>query len=296
MDIQKTGILISELRRKNHMTQKELAEKLHVTDKAVSKWERGAGYPEITTVPLLAETLGVTANEILTGCLADADKEQRKDEPAEQKSADVNLSQTVEYIEELGREKTMRRNNLVLFVMTAAFLTAVFVCCLCNYIIDGRFSWSLYVVGSVVTAWLTAAPILKLRRNRAVASMAGLTVSVVPLLMLIESLCPAKNWVFPFALPITVITMASLWAAVLLFPCFKGKRLFYLALLLFLFGVVDDLVIHFFVNRWMSLPGTPEQNLPDFIVAASCGFAAVILFCFAASRRKKAGAKDNRNR
>ena len=290
MDIQKTGTLIAELRRQKHMTQKELAAKLQVTDKAVSKWERGAGYPEITTVPLLAKELGVTTNEILTGSRASA--APATDEPPAEKAADVNLSETVEYMEELRQQKSMRRKNIAFLGMTAAFLTAVFVCCLCNYVIDGRFDWSLYVVGSVVMAWLTAAPILKFPRHRLAAAMGGFTISLVPLLLLIEFLCPAKNWVVPFALPIAAISLVSLWAVVLLFPHFEGKKLFFSALVLFLFGVVDNVIIHNFVNRYLSLPGTAEQNLPTFIVSASCGFAAIILLCFAVSRRKKSGARN----
>ena len=49
------------------MTQKELAEKLNVTDKAISKWERGNGYPEITIIPELAKALEITVNELLSG-------------------------------------------------------------------------------------------------------------------------------------------------------------------------------------------------------------------------------------
>ena len=46
MDSAKTGALIRKLRREKGMTQRQLAEKLHVSDKAVSKWERGMGTPE----------------------------------------------------------------------------------------------------------------------------------------------------------------------------------------------------------------------------------------------------------
>ena len=46
MDNQKFGQFIQSLRKEKGWTQLELAEKLHVTDKAVSKWERGAGFPE----------------------------------------------------------------------------------------------------------------------------------------------------------------------------------------------------------------------------------------------------------
>lgn len=49
------------------MTQLELAEKLHVSDKAVSKWETGKGYPDITLIESLADTLGISVIELLSG-------------------------------------------------------------------------------------------------------------------------------------------------------------------------------------------------------------------------------------
>lgn len=61
------GKFIAALRRANGMTQSELAEKLFVSDKAVSRWERDESMPDITLVPLLANIFGVTADEILCG-------------------------------------------------------------------------------------------------------------------------------------------------------------------------------------------------------------------------------------
>lgn len=67
MDQDKTGALIRALRREHGMTQSELAEKMGVTDKAVSKWERGCGAPDISLLPALAEALGVSARALLRG-------------------------------------------------------------------------------------------------------------------------------------------------------------------------------------------------------------------------------------
>ena len=67
MDARKTGALITARRKALGLTQKELAERLAVSDKAVSKWETGAGYPEVTMLPLLAATLGITVDELLAG-------------------------------------------------------------------------------------------------------------------------------------------------------------------------------------------------------------------------------------
>ncbi len=61
------GALIAKLRKEKGMTQKELAERLFVSDKAVSKWERGLSMPNISLLLPLAETLGVTVTELLRG-------------------------------------------------------------------------------------------------------------------------------------------------------------------------------------------------------------------------------------
>ena len=86
MDAKKTGALIAERRKALGLTQKELAGRLMVSDKAVSKWETGAGYPEVTLLPLLAETLGITVDELLAGELrADAPEP----EPAAPQPSDI---------------------------------------------------------------------------------------------------------------------------------------------------------------------------------------------------------------
>lgn len=59
------GEMISELRKEKGMTQSDLAEKMNVTDKAVSKWERDLACPDINSISTLAEILGVTTDELL---------------------------------------------------------------------------------------------------------------------------------------------------------------------------------------------------------------------------------------
>lgn len=59
------GSMIAELRKQHGMTQLELAEKMGVTDKAVSKWERDLSCPDINSLPKLAETLGVSVEELM---------------------------------------------------------------------------------------------------------------------------------------------------------------------------------------------------------------------------------------
>ena len=59
------GEIISTLRKEKGMTQKDIADKLGITDKAVSKWERDVAFPDTATIPKLAEILGVSVEELM---------------------------------------------------------------------------------------------------------------------------------------------------------------------------------------------------------------------------------------
>ena len=72
MDQEKFGIFIAALRKEKGWTQRELAEYLNVTDKAVSKWERGLGFPDIKTIEPLADALDVSVLEIMRAERMDA--------------------------------------------------------------------------------------------------------------------------------------------------------------------------------------------------------------------------------
>ena len=79
------GALIAQTRKEKGMTQLELAEKLGVTDKAVSKWERELSCPDIQSLPTLAEALGLSLEELMQG----------KNEPTHQEEAPIALVNTI---------------------------------------------------------------------------------------------------------------------------------------------------------------------------------------------------------
>ena len=65
MNNQSMGDMISTLRKEKGMTQKDLADRLSITDKAVSKWERNLAFPDTATIPGLAELLGISVEELM---------------------------------------------------------------------------------------------------------------------------------------------------------------------------------------------------------------------------------------
>lgn len=111
MEKKKIGNFISEMRKQEKMTQKELAERLNVTDKAISRWETGKGIPDIVSLQELSSCFKVSINEILCG----------------EKVADTDIRNTADQIMigVLKKEKKTRRRWIIGCVTAACLLTVI---------------------------------------------------------------------------------------------------------------------------------------------------------------------------
>ena len=97
MDKAKTGALISAARKEKNLTQRELAKVLHVSDRAVSKWERGAGFPDISLLEPLADALDLGVLDLLRG--------ERGMEP----EPEITVRQALTLLARQAKERTRRR-------------------------------------------------------------------------------------------------------------------------------------------------------------------------------------------
>ena len=81
MNAKQVGLFMQELRKEKGITQKELAEALHVSNKTISRWETGKGYPEVSLMKSISDYFEITVTELLSGCrLSTAEyKEQSED-------------------------------------------------------------------------------------------------------------------------------------------------------------------------------------------------------------------------
>ena len=80
MDQLKIGRFIAECRKKKNLTQSQLAEKLYITDKAISKWERGLAMPDSSIMLELCDILSISVNELLNGEIISMEKNEQKNE------------------------------------------------------------------------------------------------------------------------------------------------------------------------------------------------------------------------
>ncbi len=110
MDTQKISQFIVAQRKRKGLTQKQLADKLFISEKTVSKWECGKGLPEVSLMLPLCETLEITVNDLLSG--------ERLSETAYREKAEENM---LRLVEEENREN---KKKLSLFI-TCALLTVV---------------------------------------------------------------------------------------------------------------------------------------------------------------------------
>ncbi|HCJ09266.1 MAG: helix-turn-helix transcriptional regulator [Lachnospiraceae bacterium] len=121
MDKEKFGHFVSALRKEKGMTQKDFAEKLFLTDKAVSKWERGLSFPDISLLEPIAEILDVTVLELLQG---ERILEEEAVMPVEevQKMMDESLSISDE---EINRKHARSKSIILLCCVIILFCISV---------------------------------------------------------------------------------------------------------------------------------------------------------------------------
>ena len=108
MDNKKFGQFILQLRKEKGWTQLELAEKLNVTDKAVSKWERGVGFPDIKMIEPLADVFHVSVLEIM-----------RSERVSEQSIPTENATEAINnVIDVVSFQRKIERRNILITITT----------------------------------------------------------------------------------------------------------------------------------------------------------------------------------
>ena len=145
-NLSKMAQFISELRKEKKLTQKELAEQLGVTDKAVSKWERGLSCPDISLLSKLSRVLGVTTSELLNG---------EKAEPSAPE-VDAMVEATLQYADTATKNVIAKSTRWKYVAMVSViFLLGVLVLIGCNWAIDsGLAAWSILPLRITVFIWL----------------------------------------------------------------------------------------------------------------------------------------------
>ena len=115
MDLEKIGRFIADCRKKKNLTQMQLAEKLNITDRAISKWECGKSLPDSSIMLELCDVLGISVNELLIG--------EELDMKDYNKQIELNLVEMVKQKEE--SDKRLLDIEIVLMAISITFFIAI---------------------------------------------------------------------------------------------------------------------------------------------------------------------------
>ena len=234
------GTFIAQCRKEKKLTQAQLAQKLNITDRAVSKWETGKGMPDSSLLLELCQILGITVNELLSGT--------RMEQEVYEKKADENLIAL-----KRTEEASQARNVLISLLYSAALLVGIMVCLICDLAISGRLTWSPIPVSSIVFAWLIAIPGLLLGKKGIAASLLSLSFFILPYLYLLSRLLKVDA-VFSIGTATSIISLAYLWILYAIFSRLGKIKKASAWGIAFLFAIPYMLLINLALSKMIGEP------------------------------------------
>ena len=256
MEKKTIGKFISALRRAHGMTQKELGDRLFVSDKTVSRWERDECDPELSLIPVIADIFGITTDELLRG-----ERNSARHDPAEPVPHTAARS-TKQLRALLDRHLRLHRNVSVLSV--AVGLLGLIAAAICNLGFSRGllgFCIALIFILGAVCIQLCITNLLYIHPDedyddaqadairRADHSMVELTMRVLVLLAVLTA----------FLLPIAVIPPDAYWG--LEFGAWMGYGLLFATVTFFALHVLDVLWLHnLLVRHGLLLPEEAQQQ------------------------------------
>ena len=237
MEEMKIGQFIRDRRIELCMTQQQLADKLGITDKAVSKWERAVSYPDITILRELSAALEVSVTELLAG-----EREQQLPDTVPPEVQDVVLD-TVAYAE-TARERNKGWRFWTFIALTAACLIAVLVLVIVG-LACGSLWAAMLVIRAIAFGWAVCYPLLRSERYPVRNAMVIASVFIYPLLW---SFGAHRAW----HLGIVVVSVAYAWAVYWTIRRYWGQKNIAAALILLLGGLLH-VSINMMVGRGLEI-------------------------------------------
>lgn len=250
MNQKEIGEFIAGCRRERELTQAQLAEKLNITDRAVSKWENGKSMPDSAIMLELCDILGITVNELLSG-----EKMNMENGENYQKKAEENLIALKK-----KDENNLSKNTLITMICSAVFLIGIMVCSICDIAISGTFTWSLIPISSILFAWVVSFPVLLLGKRGIVVGLAAFSVFIFLYLYLLGELVGVKA-VFSIGAAMAAISVLYLWILFALFRRLRERKLMAVGITLLI-----SIPFMFAVNLTLSgMIGEPVADVWDIL-------------------------------
>lgn len=212
---EKTGRFICTMRKEKNLTQKELAQSLDVTDKAISKWERGLSCPDISLLIPLAKALDVSTSELLNG-------ERKEGEQPEHTEAIV--VEALQYSNRSTKLKFEKFRQVSLIALSATFLIAMLTCIICDFCLTSSLTWSLLVTATLLFSWVMLLPAFKAKGRVIRKLLAAVSIFIIPYLAVLSRLLKLPI-VFTLGGSISALSIIGIWCIYVVFHLMPDRKL-----------------------------------------------------------------------
>lgn len=237
------GRFIAMCRKEKNLTQAQLAEKLNITDRAISKWETGRSMPDSSIMLELCKILGITVNELLSG------------ERIQMENYDKRVDENLLALKRKD-ENNIKINIIFSVIFSASLLIGIIVCMICDLALTGGLTWSLIPISSILFTWAIVFPAVMAGRRGVfrslVISFIILSILIIPFLYVLSVILSVKA-VFSIGAVMSVFSILLLWVIVGFFSRFRNRRLFATGLSLFLI-IPFDFIINFTLSKMLAEP------------------------------------------
>ncbi len=269
MDQIKIGAFIAACRKEQKLTQAQLAEKLNITDRAVSKWENGKSMPDSSIMLELCEILGIKVNELLSG--------ERMDTDTYAQSAEENLITL-----KRKDENSSRKNVLFAVIYSVVLFLGIMVCSICDIAITGGLTWSCITLSSIIFAYVISFPIVILGKKGIFGGLMALSIFLVPYLYLLGILINVPA-VFAIGWRMSLISIAYLWIIYFVSCRLRAKKL-RAAGISVLLAIPLTICINVTLSKLLS---EPRADIWDLLTILILLMTAFLLFIIDHSKQKK---------
>lgn len=245
----KMADFILKMRKARNLTQKDLAGKLGVTDKAVSKWERAVSSPDISLLIPLAKALGVSTGELLSGEKMEMDPDNEtpiaaktvEEEQTEftdgtenKEETETLINEALKYSRKSADQRVKRLWDILFIGMSASFFLAAIVCLICNFAVSRELSWSRIVLASLIAAWGILTPLFRAQKKRICKSLLALSLMIFPYLAVLNVLLQVPL-LRTMGMCIAIAALLGIWGLYgILTHVWSRKKYFALSLICFL--------------------------------------------------------------
>lgn len=256
------GEFIAKCRKEKKLTQAQLAERLNITDRAVSKWETGKSMPDSSIMLELCEILGITVNDLLSG--------EKISMESYEKKADENLIAL-----KRKDENNMTKNAVISLLFSATLLIGIMVCLICNIAISGNLTWSLIPISSIVFVWVVSFPSIILGKKGMLISLISLSAFVIPYLFLLSRLIKVKE-VFSVGVIMAVASILFLWVIAAIWNRVGKTRKLIALGMIFLLAIPFMVIINVILSRIIVEPVLDMWDMVSIFILLILAFISFI--------------------